>query len=128
MSLKNTSKSILSITIRSAVYLVLLVLLVVLGRKGYRFGEKIFSEQGYEKSPGTDIVVTISPEDSKMDVAEKMVENGLAGNKMVFYIQSLLYEGKYIPGTYTLNSSASAEDIIEYLSEEHEEESTAGNE
>lgn len=124
MSLKNTSKSILSITVRSSVYLCLLVLLIVLSSKGYGFGEKVFSEQGYEKKPGTDITVTIYPEDSKMDIAEKMVEKGLAGNKMVFYVQSILYEGKFIPGTYTLNSSNSAEDIIEYLSEEHEEEST----
>lgn len=124
MSLKKTSKSILSITMRSAVYILLIALLVYLGSKAYVFGQKLFSEQGYEESPGRDVTITISAEESNMQVAEKLVQNGIVGNKMVFYFQTLLYEGEYKPGTYTLNTSSSAEDIIEYLSEEHTEEET----
>lgn len=124
MSLKNTSKSILSVTFRSAVYILLFALLIYLGGKSYNFGQKLFSEHGYEESPGRDVTITISSGESNMQIAEKLVENGIVGNKMVFYFQTLLYEGKYKPGTYVLNSSSSAEEIIEYLSEEHTEEGT----
>lgn len=122
MSLKKTSKSILSLTLRSAIYTMLFALLIYLGSNAYDFGQKLFSEKGYEKSPGTDVTITISSGESNMQIAEKLVQNGVVGNKMVFYFQTLLYEGKYKPGTYVLNSSSSAEDIIEYLSDEHTEE------
>lgn len=122
MSLKKTSKNILSLTLRSAIYAMLFALLVYLGSNAYDFGQKLFSEKGYEKSPGTDVTVTILSGESNMQIAEKLVQNGVVGNKMVFYFQTLLYEGKYKPGTYVLNSSSSAEDIIEYLSDEHTEE------
>jgi UPF0755 protein len=122
MSLKKTSGSIVSITIRTAVYVLLVAILVYIAGKGYDFGKNVFSEKGYEDSPGTDITVTIYQGESKMQVAEQLVDLGVVGDKMVFYVQSLLYQADYIAGTYTINSSSSAEDIIMYLSEEHTEE------
>lgn len=73
MSLKKTSKNIVSISIKISVYAILLTLLIVLSAKGYGFGKSIFSEKGYEKSPGTDASITINKGESNMSVAQKLV-------------------------------------------------------
>lgn len=118
MNFRKTSEKTLAITIKIAVWLVLIVILFTLGVKGFRFGEKVFSEEGMAKQPGEEKIITIEKGDSNMEVAEKAVEAGLADDKWVFYVQSLLYEAKFKPYQYTVNNSLSAEDIIEILSEE----------
>lgn len=127
MSLKRTSENMMRVSIKISVYTLLIVCLVLLAGRGYLFGKAIFSDKGYEKSPGTDIVITISEGESKMDVAKKLEDKGVVNDKIVFYVQSILYEGKFIPGEYTLNSSLSGEDIIEVLSTPVETETTEGN-
>ncbi len=118
MNLRRTSEKTLGITIKAAVWLVLIVILCVLGVKGFQFGEKVFSEKGMAEAPGEDRVITIVESDSNMDGAVKAVEAGLAEDKWVFYVQSLLYEAKFKPYAYTINNSLPAESIIEILSEE----------
>lgn len=118
MNLRKTSEKTLGITIKIAVWLVLIVILCVLGVKGFQFGEKVFSEKGMAEAPGEERVITIEEGDSNMDVAVKAVEAGLAEDKWVFYAQSLLYEAKFKPYEYTVSNSLSAESIIEILSEE----------
>lgn len=126
MSLKRKSENIVRLSIKISVYLLLVVCMVLLANRGYSFGKAIFSNKGYEKMPGTDITVTIYDSDSKMDVAGKLADKGIVGDKLVFYVQSLLYEGDFIPGVYTLNTSLSGEDIVETLSTPVEEDTTEG--
>lgn len=118
MNLRKTSEKTLAITIKVAVWLILIVILFTLGLKGFRFGEKIFSEKGISEKPGVERVITIDENDSKMDVAAKAVKAGLAEDKWVFYIQSMLYDAKFKPYKYTVNNSLPVEDIIGILSEE----------
>lgn len=118
MNFRKTSEKTLAITIKTAVWIILIVILVTLGLKGFQFGEKIFSEKGVSEKPGEERVITIDAKDSKMDVAAKVVKAGLAKDKWVFYVQSLLYDAKFKPYQYTVNNSLSAEDIIGILSEE----------
>lgn len=127
MSLKRTSENMMRISIKICVYTLLVICMVFLATKGYMFGQAIFSNDGYETTPGTDVVVTISGKESKMEVAAMLTEKGVVEDKIVFYIQSLLYEAKYIPGEYTLNSSLSGEDIVEILSTPVETGQTEGN-
>ncbi len=116
MNLKNTSEKMMRVAIKVSVYTILIACMILIAREGYRFGRAVVSDDGYESSPGTDVTITISGNESKMEVAEKLEEQGIVENKIVFYVQSLLYEAKYIPGEYTLNSSLSGEDIVEILS------------
>ena len=78
----------------------------------------MFSEKGMAEAPGEERVITIEEGDSNMDVAVKAVEAGLAEDKWVFYVQSLLYEAEFKPYQYTVNNSLPAESVIEILSEE----------
>lgn len=122
MSGTKTTKSIVSIIIKTCIGILLLVLVIYLARRGYKFGQDIFSEEGYALSPGTDITISISSGESNMDVAKKLESNGVIADKMVFWVQCFVYEAKFKPGHHVVNNSAKAEDIIELLSKEPETE------
>lgn len=118
--MKKNSKSTKNIAyklIKTGIFALLFLILIVGAKKGFEFGEQVFSEKGCEKRPGSDVEVVIENGDSKMEVADKMVSYGLAKSKWVFYAQSLLYNGKYTPGTFMLNTSESPEKLIQTLSE-----------
>lgn len=118
MNLRKTSEKTLGLTIKISVYLILVIVLYTLGLKGFRFGEAVFSEKGVTEQPGTDVKISIDAGDSVMDVAGKAVDAGLAKDKLVFYVQSLVYEAEFLPYTYTINNSLPAEEVIEIMSEE----------
>lgn len=115
MMLSPKTEAMIKTFIKVTVYFVVAAVLIILGTVSYNFGKDVFANEGYEESPGTEIVVTIDSGDSKMDVAQKLYDNRVVGKKMVYYVQSIIYEAKYIPGTYTLNSSMDGESIIEML-------------
>lgn len=116
MSLKKTSENMMRMSIKISVYTLLVVGMIILATRGYRFGEDVFSEKGTEDYPGTDITVTIEQGASTMEVAQMLKNKGLVKDKIIFYVQSYLYEGSFIPGEYTLNTSLSPETIVEKLS------------
>lgn len=124
MSLKRTSQNMMKISVKTAVGVAMLVVLVVLARNGYKFGQAVFSEEGYEAKPGTDVTISFTGNESKMDIAEKLEEEGVIRDKLVFYIQELFYTSgksvnkekyKITAGDYIVNSSQSGEEIIDIL-------------
>ena len=104
-----------------AIYSLLVVLVIILCIRGYRIGLKIFSEEGGQPSPGADVVIEVTSGDSTADVADKLLEKNVISDKFVFKIQTILYEGKFKAGSYTVNTSSSPEDVIAILSGEVEE-------
>ncbi len=53
-----------------------------------------------------------------MELAQMLVDEGVVGDKIVFFVQQFLYigkEDKILPGQYVVNSSLSGEKIIEIL-------------
>ena len=95
-----------------ALFALLVTVVILVSVRAYDFGTKIFSEDGAEAPPGTDVEITISSGDSVSDVAEKLLDK----NETVFTIQSKLFDADFKEGTYVVNTSNSAEDIIEILS------------
>lgn len=118
MSLNTKTSNILKSLRKAAIYILVVLLLIVLGRISYGFGREVFSDEGKEKKPGIDITVTIGEGDSTKDVAQALYDNGVIGDVKVFYVQSLIYDAKFKPGTYTINNSANGEEIIAVLSAE----------
>lgn len=115
MKIGPKTEAMLKTVVKTTVYLAVVVLLIILGTVSYNFGREVFSDKGFEEEPGTEIVVTIDEGDSKNEVAQKLYDSDVVGKKLVYYVQSIIYEAKYIPGTYTLNSSMDGEAIIEML-------------
>ena len=115
------------------IFYALVVLLLYEGiTKVYAFGYEIFHSTAMAEAPGIDKVVQIEDGDSLMDVAKELDSKGLIKNEYAFLIQSMFYEygkaGEYeiIPGTFTLNNSMTAKEIIIELRDGPEEEETEG--
>lgn len=98
---------------------ILIFLLVVYGtmRAGmimYDFGYRIFTEPAMESGFGTNITVTIDDTMEAFDIAECLEEKGLIRDAELFFIQYQLsaYKGKLGSGTYTLNTSMTAKEMM----------------
>ncbi|MCR4842657.1 MAG: endolytic transglycosylase MltG [Eubacterium sp.] len=115
------------------VIIVLLFVLICVG--GYRVMYDAFADvpMAEEDSAGRDVVVRIDSGMSTYKVAVRLKDNGLIKSPLVFMVQEKLFmpSGSDIqPGTYTLNTTMSAEDILaafaegdDYDSDESEEDS-----
>ena len=105
-------------TVTIVLKVVLAVVVVMFVYKGammaYDYGYRVFAEEAVDEAPGFDMAVTI---DSGMGAKEigKLLENkGLIKDGTLFYLQNILsrYKGKLKPGTYTLNTSMTTEDMM----------------
>lgn len=103
------------VTARIIIYLVMIMLLALLGLKGFEFGRSIFVSSGIEASPGTDVVVTIPQGADSSYVGNLLYEQGIIENKNLFRIQCLVFEAEFYAGEYKLNTSSNTEDVIESL-------------
>ena len=116
----------------NAVYAVVKIVVVVLivmviyrlGSMAYTYGERIFGEPAMAEAPGTDISITVEETDSVRDVAEKLEQAGLIRDAGLFVTQERLvgFKSGLQPGTYTLNTSQTPEEMIEILSASQTEE------
>ena len=80
--------------------------------------------------PGAEIQVTITEDMDAREIAQLLLDAGVIRDEDVFVVQEFFYTSDRVPiypGTYTLNNSWSAEQIIDVLTEEPEteEETTA---
>ncbi|HJA94678.1 MAG TPA: endolytic transglycosylase MltG [Candidatus Eisenbergiella merdipullorum] len=106
-------------TVVKIVVMVLIVMVVYrFGNMAYTYGERLFGEPAMSDAPGEDVVVTIEGSDSVRDVADKLEEAGLIRDAQLFVIQEKLegFKSGLQPGTYTLNTSETPEEMIEILS------------
>lgn len=119
---KKSASVFSKITFKTAMYIIGAVLVVLISRSAFAFGEKIFSEEGMaEKGKGQEVVVTIPADASTGEVASILKKNGLIESEFVFKIQTILYEAEIYSGTYTISTEYSPEEIIEALRPKEEE-------
>ncbi len=92
----------------------------------YDFGYRIFAEKPIEEAPGTDIVVMISEGDSASDIGNVLEDRGLVRDSQLFVVQYYLsaYKDDIKPGTYTLNTSMTAKEMMAVMSTEEVESGT----
>lgn len=95
----------------------IIFLLIHLGKYAYHFGYQIYSDKGYEASPGTDMAIVIYEDQSVDEIARMLERFGLIEDARVFKVQERLsrYHGEIVPGNYVLNTSYSGNRIIEIL-------------
>lgn len=91
---------------------------------GFDFGYRVFTEPAMEEEPGKDVSVIIDKGMSKDAIGRELQSKGLVRNATLFVIQLELsaYADRIIPGTYILNTSMTAKDIMVVLSTEPETE------
>lgn len=116
----NVVGSILNISI------MILVVVVVLrtGRTAYDLGYRIFTEPAVEEAPGQDVTVRVGKGMSSLELGNLLEEKKLVDNGMLFMIQLkvLGYDDKLKAGTYTLNTSQTAKEMMQIIADEEIEE------
>lgn len=94
------------------------------GKKAYTFGYRVFAEEAMSNPPGKKVVVTITDDITVDELAELLKSKRLIRDEKVFRVQYQLseYRGKLKGGNYILNTSQTAEEMLEELSGEDETE------
>ena len=114
---------IISISLQMIVCAVVVMLIYDAGVRGFAFGESIFTPSAVSsKANGKDMIVIVEEGATELEVAKLLESKGLIEDFKVFYVQSKLYRGTILPGTYTLNTSMTSEEMLELLIEEPETE------
>lgn len=89
----------------------------------YDFGYRVFADKPVSVSGGRTITVGIAQDADIKEIAEMLQEKGLIEDAKLFVIQELLsaYHGEILPGIYDLNTSMTAEEMLEIMSTPTEE-------
>ena len=77
--------------------------------------------------PGRTVEFTVEEDDGASRIADELKEEGLIQNRLIFLIQSRLFEIEFLPGTYELSTAMNSREILGVLSgdvQEMEEEET----
>lgn len=118
MDNSKTSKGFAKVSLKTLKYVLLVVIAVVCATAAYHFGSQIFSDEGVDAAPGTDMSYTVSEGTSISDLADELEEFGIIKSSNVFVVQSYIYKVRDVKaGTYNFNTSYSNEEIFRILSE-----------
>ena len=121
------TKVIGSISLRVIVIAILAIVFIYAVIRAYDFGYSIFTVKSTEEGEGMDVLVSVTEDMSTADIADLLVKKKLIDDASIFKIQvSLFTSDKYVilPGTYTLNTTMSPQEMIQEMVGVPESEST----
>lgn len=128
MKISTLISGILNFIVRAAIVVVVIYAVKQICITAYDYGYRIYSEppMAEEEGEGIDIVVNIPMGSSVMDTGELLKGYGLIRDEKLFYLQERFsdYHDKLEPGTYTLNTSMTAEEMMAVMSPSVTEEAT----
>ena len=112
--------NILSSSLNVLVMVLIVFVLLKAGEVAYEMGFRVFTEPAMDASPGRDVAVRVEKEMSGLELGSVLEEKKLVENGVLFAIQLRLsaYAGKLKAGTYTLNTSQTAVEMIRLLAGE----------
>lgn len=117
--IRKTAGMIISISLQMIVCALVIIVLYDAGTKGFAFGQSIFAPSAVaSEANGKDVIVIVEKDASDMDVAKLLESKGLIQDYKVFWVQAKLYEATLYPGTYTLNTSMTSEEMLQILMKE----------
>ena len=103
---------------RFVLYVCVVVAVIYIGKSAYDFGYDIFYQQPMSsQEEGRDITVVVKQGDSVYQIGRTLEKKGLIEDPKVFVVQEMLsnYTGKLQSGTYILNTSMTADEMMEIL-------------
>lgn len=124
METKKLAGTILSVSCRTLVFVLVVLLLFFVGSYMYSFGRDIFHEKPMSSgSNAVSVEVTIPENSSVMDIAGILADKGLVKSPMLFFAQAVLsdYSEKFTAGTYTLSTDMKPTEIMIVIAPEPEE-------
>ena len=124
MKMKYVIGSLAELIIKVAALIFIAMFVFRTATSAYDYGFRVFAEKPVETGEGRTISVSVGAGDSAKEVGEMLQERGLIRDANLFRIQELLSEhhGKIQPGIYDLNTTMTAQDILEVIAMKPEEE------
>lgn len=114
--IRKTAGMIISISVQMIVCALVIIALYHTGVRGFEFGQAIFSQEAVaSEANGKDMIVIVEEGASETEVAKLLKSKGLIKDDKVFWVQAKLYKAKLYPGTYTLNTSMTSEEMLQIL-------------
>lgn len=125
MSISKVVKRVFGISFSILLFILTIYVLYQVGIRSYSFGYRIFTETPIETGDGRDILVQVKNSMGAAEIGELLQEKGLIRDKWLFVLQLKFseYNKKIQPGIYTLNTSMTAQEMMEVMSEVQKEES-----
>ena len=121
------SKEIVRSIFASVFKVVLAIIIVMLVYKGsvtaYEYGQRVFNEPPMTAGSGRTVRVTITEGSTAKEIAKELEKKGLIRESGLFVVQEMLseYNDKLKPGTYELNTSMTAEEMMKIMASGVEE-------
>lgn len=118
MNARKIVMRILSISFTMLVILLVVLLLLKVGSKAYDLGYRVFTESPVDEGEGRDVVVQVKESMSASDMGDLLERKGLVRDGSLFAIQLKLsaYKDKIHSGVYYLNTSMTAEEMMQAMS------------
>lgn len=108
--------------LRILIVICLVIVLIFLGRKTYDMGYQVFNETPVDSGDGRIIKVTVTDDMSVYKIGRMLKTEGLLKeDPMIFVVQELIseYHGDLLPGTYSLKTSMTAQDMFPILAQDY---------
>lgn len=105
--------------IKVLVYVFIISAIILLGKISYDFGYDIFKQEATDtEANAAEVTVTITEEMSVYQIGKLLESKGLIERPSVFWFQEKLsdHHDMLVPGTYTLSTAQTADEILEVLS------------
>ncbi len=121
MSASKIVMRLVSISFTVLLFLVAVYGLYELGLRSYSYGYRIFAEPPVSAGEGKDRLVQVKDSMSDTDIAKMLEEKGLIRDHLLFVLQLKVsgYSGKLKAWPYTLNTSMTAEEMMQVMSQEN---------
>lgn len=117
MSTSKIVMKIVSISFSILIFVLIIFGFFKLGGFAYDFGYRVFTEQPVAKEPGKDVIVQIEKGMTGDEIAILLEDKGLITDANLFRVQLKLssYDGRLLPGVYTLNTSMTAKEMMQCM-------------
>ena len=116
MNSKEIVGSVFAVALKIIIAVILIMLVYKYAIQGYEYGYRIFGEPAMTTGEGRTVTITVNEGDSVKKIAQTLETNGLVREAKLFELQEKISEYKNMlqPGVYELNTSMTAEEMIEY--------------
>ncbi len=117
MNIKEILGTTVQIIVKVAIFAIIIMYVFRAAVAAYDYGYRVFTEEAVSTGEGRIISVSIEGSQSVLDVGNMLQEKGLIRDGKLFVIQELLSEnhGNIQPGVYDLNTSMTAQEMLEVI-------------
>lgn len=124
MKNSKTTLHLLGVILNALIMVLIAFVVIQLAAVAYDMGYRVFTEPAMESAPGRDVMVEVESGMSAWELGTELEEKGLVDNHILFGIQLTLsaYAKDIKPGLYTLNTSMTANEMMQIMAKEEIEE------